>query len=568
MELELGFSLSAATQTQCLEILRDRRSDREGAPAEKLMSECGRGEWLMAAAHLAGIPLIPGIMDKRDRTLADGLDINVLRRHLCMPIKKCDGRLTIAVAEPLSQAGADYCLSAFSDCSQVQRVAVPLTEIEKGLGQSAAEAVRTTELAHKVEGAVAVTAAATIEIGSGQSGSQIIEYIEGMLERAIDARASDIHLWTEAASNGSLLRQAFRINGRITEREVVPPQTQAPLDAVLLSMVKGDRQAAGRGDILDESITVKTRTGRNIPCRYSRMPNPHGFHITIRILDKIDLDLTLGQGTLTFPDAEFLAIERFLEMNDGLGMISGATGSGKSTTLAGMLKRLAVPGEITMTVENPIETEIPNVIHQLLKDESQFVAYRRGIMRSDPDNIMIGEIRDAEVCMQAMDLAITGHLVITSIHSATAADILARCKSWGVPVYDLLRVVRLLMAQRLVDVVCKSCATRARPTDRERLLYHLPDDIREIDLIKASPEGCENCRQTGYSHRQVLAEVLSINEDLIREIRSPETLATDVERICREQYPELRSLRDQGLDLLRGQVTDIAAVRRAMNLSY
>jgi Type II secretory pathway, ATPase PulE/Tfp pilus assembly pathway, ATPase PilB len=569
MEFDLGFPMPPSVATDLIATLRSKHPRRANMTPDALERDVQRAEMQAAVASNVKIPFVQGLINHVDRGLLSSLDVNVLRKSMTIPVIQHDNRITVAVGNPFNMDGVDHCRHMFAG-STIVVVMAPIPEIERGYGAAVENTSAHDSAIESLERIDNWSDAKVFDI-SEQQHEAVIEAIRLMFEDAVSKGATDIHLWCEMGEKGARLRRAYRINGILRHHVEVPDNLVTRMDAVLMSQVGVPTEKARTGVPISARLILATSTGRKIACRYERTPAHHGYHITLRLQDQGDMDLVLGKGTLSFPEPEMLEIDRSLEASDGLIMISGATGSGKTTTLAAMLNRLAIPEELTCTVEDPVEREVRNVIHQPLK-EGGFTSMIRSLVRSDPDNIMVGEIRDGEECKATMNLAITGHLVLTTIHSVSAADILSRCRQWGVPIFDLIRTLRLLMAQRLVELVCENegCRKLDRISDREMKLYKLTDDYRDIDIVRPikGNMSCPRCGGVGYSRRTVIAEVIPFDDELCSALTNPETIAGDVERHVRERHKDLKSLKQHGLDLIKQQKTDLIAVKRVVNLAH
>ena len=261
------------------------------------------------------------------------------------------------------------------------------------------------------------------------------------------------------------------------------------------------------------------------------------------------------------------AMKSFLEAENGLFLVCGATGSGKSTTLNAMLRELNRPEDNILTLENPVEDEIAGVIHCDLKNSSEFKPMITSFMRSDPDIILMGEVRDIDSAELAIEAAITGHKVLTTIHCPRASQIIERFEQVGIERWKIAQTLKAACAQRLIKILCPSCKVQKDGVEeRERLMYNLSDDWADRPFFARSVDGCGNCNHRGYSGRSAILEIIPItpkwSDALAKGEMSPYELELEVRKAG-----VLPNLRDSGLRMVREGKTDFEAIRKMIDLT-
>jgi general secretion pathway protein E len=341
------------------------------------------------------------------------------------------------------------------------------------------------------------------------SEAPIIRLVHDLIARAVEARASDIHI--EQTDDGMLVRQ--RIDGLLQQPETIPAASSAAVVSRVKIMAR--LNIAERRLPQDGRVEANVR-GREIDLRISTMPTLKGESVVMRILDRstIALDFAaLGFGGDLL--ARFLAL---LDEPNGLLLVTGPTGSGKSTTLYTALSRLNQPFRKTFTVEDPVEYQLAGVAQVQVQPRIglDFATALRSILRQDPDVVMVGEIRDLETAEMAVQAALTGHLVLSTLHTNSAAATIARLIDMGVADYLIASTLKGILAQRLVRKLCPRCA---RPTEPSaalkacilRLDVAHPLRTRPIYGVR-EPVGCAHCRQTGFDGRTTVAELLVVDD--------------------------------------------------------
>lgn len=337
---------------------------------------------------------------------------------------------------------------------------------------------------------------------AGDDDAPIIRLINAILSQAVREEASDIHL--EPFEDRVSVR--FRIDGVLSE--VLSPKPE--LAPVLVSRLK----VMARLDIAekrlpqDGRITVRL-AGHAVDIRVSTIPSAHGERIVLRLLDQAAGQLTLEQ--LNMPAQVQERFSRALGRPHGIILVTGPTGSGKTTTLYAGLSHINQPSRNILTIEDPIEYLLPGIgqtqVNQ--KVDMTFARGLRAILRQDPDVVMVGEIRDAETADIAIQASLTGHLVLSTLHTNTAIGAIMRLKDMGVEPFLLASSIEVVMAQRLVRLLCQHCKEAYEPTESERHMLGLPAGET---VYRAG--GCDKCNQMGYRGRKGIYELVEINEHM------------------------------------------------------
>ncbi len=343
--------------------------------------------------------------------------------------------------------------------------------------------------------------------------------VSSLLAQALDERASDVHI---EPSPGNLpgedtLRVRFRIDGRLIEALRLPMRIHPSLTSRIKIMARMDIAEKRRPQ--DGRILTKY-SGREIDLRISTLPSVHGEKTVIRLLDPEQADMGLENLGCEKDDLEKL--EKLLRSPHGLILNTGPTGSGKTTTLYAMLRRLNLEQYNAIAVEDPVEYHIPSVTQVQVNERAglTFASALRSILRQDPDIILVGEIRDVETATLAVRAALTGHLVLATVHANDAASAPSRLLDMGVPSYLLASVLRGVMAQRLVRCLCPMCRSRVKISAETARRIGLPEDA---EIFEAS--GCAACSGRGYKGRSAIFQIMTVDEELAAIIARGESAA-------------------------------------------
>jgi type IV pilus assembly protein PilB len=437
---------------------------------------------------------------------------HLARESQILALSRTGTTLAVAIADPLDVLSLDH-VRALTGCTLQMWVAQP-TEIGEAIEQFYSE-LRATEHLGQILDKINLTSAVTEDqevdlaaLRQQVDDAPVVRLVNLMIAEAIDARASDIHV--EPARDRVTVR--FRIDGVL--HEVMKPPKNLQMAMISRIKVLADLDIAIRMLPQDGRLTVHL-PDREVDLRVSTLPTSHGEKVVMRLFDKSAFERRVEN--LGLEGHTLAAFSRAIRQPYGMILISGPTGSGKTTTLYSALQDIKSVHRNLVTVEDPIEYHIENVaqVHANQKVGMTFARALRAILRQDPDVIMVGEIRDAETADIAVKSALTGHLVFSTVHANDAAGTLTRLADMGVPRYLVGSAMTLVMAQRLVRRVCERCKELVLP-DQVQLAAFGSD----ADLLRGQPvphgRGCMACKQTGYSGRVALFEVLELTRDIRR----------------------------------------------------
>jgi general secretion pathway protein E len=389
------------------------------------------------------------------------------------------------------------------------------------------------------------------------AASPAVKLVNSTLYDALKQGVSDIHL--ESTPNGMVSK--YRIDGVL---DLVTTMPGVALAEQVISRIKvlSELDIAERRIPQDGSFRVEAM-GREIDLRVSIMPSIHGEDAVIRILDK--RAMVEAHGGLTLDAAGFdpdtlATLRRLVQEPYGMVLVTGPTGSGKTTTLYAALSEINHGRDKIITIEDPVEYQLPGILQIPVNDKKglSFARGLRSILRHDPDKIMVGEIRDKETAEIAVQSALTGHLVLSTVHANNVYDVFGRFHHIGVDLYSFVSALNGVIAQRLVRLNCKHCAVPYRPTDAELTDAGLNTEAVK-DYVFLKGRGCGDCRGSGYRGRKAIAEVLSMNPEIAELIVERRSVRQIIEAARRNGT---RSLYEDALSLVARGETTLEEVRR------
>lgn len=480
----------------------------------------------------------------------DGLSSHFLRHHSVLPLRLEGQQLHLAVSDPLDDF-TPHALGFAAGKTPILYVATR-AEIFSGLDRLYPE----NQPAADAEAYISATSEDDIDrLRDLASEAPVIRLVQRLITAAIDQRASDIHL--EPMEDGLSIR--FRIDGLLREVERFP----APFRSIVVSRVKimAQLDIAERRLPQDGRIRL-TLHGRDTDFRVATSPTLHGESVVLRVLDR--RDITLDFAVLGFAEQDLRKIRHALMQPHGIVLVTGPTGSGKTTTLYAALTELNSEARKILTAEDPIEYTLPRVnqVHIRPQIGHDFAHALRAFLRQDPDVIMVGEIRDTETARIAIQAALTGHLLLSTLHTNSAAAAVTRLLDMGSEEYLLASTLTLVIGQRLVRKLCQHC----------RLSYEAPDEFLPRFRLEEYPgpstlyraAGCNRCRGTGYAGRVAIAEVLEVG-DSIRDLIAVKANVHVLERAAIEAGMQTMN-QDGALKALAGLTTVEEVLRVTQNL--
>jgi type IV pilus assembly protein PilB len=379
---------------------------------------------------------------------------------------------------------------------------------------------------------------------------QIIRQVNEFISRAIMQRASDIHV----ENYDSLFRIRFRIDGKLIEQP--PPEKVKPLILISRLKIMANLDIAEKRRPQDGRIRVKNER-KTVDIRVSTMPTEFGEKVVLRILDKTAQKLSLD--SLGFSHELLLDLKKILRQPYGMILVTGPTGSGKTTTLYSALNFINHPSRNIISIEDPIEYNLTGINQTRVRPELGlgFAAILRTILRQDPNVIMVGEIRDRDTAEIAVRAALTGHLVLSTLHTNDALSTIIRMQDMGVESFLLTHSLKMVLAQRLIRKICPRCKTREQPEKGQGAENFPP--LKNLSKAYYRGKGCESCHFTGYSRRTVIAEHFIMDENLSTLILRNTSLSELRANLLKKGY---KTLQEDGLAKASSGQTSLDEVLR------
>ena len=480
-------------------------------------------------ASNAGIPFIRLSEVTFDPSITVAIPEDIVKRYRVIPVQDEGLSLTVAIADPLDFESLDTLPHVIG--RELNLVCATRQDIQDHLKQ----------FYHSTEGGGTTSDGYAVMGGDSEAGpgddAPIIRLVMQTLTEAFRLRASDIHIEPLETS----VRIRYRLDGKLVHVDTHPKKL-LPAIIARLKVMSGTMSIAEKRLPQDGRIQLKMGD-KEVDLRVSSVPSNHGESIVMRILDKTAL--LLGLPELGFFSDDQLVFEQLLGLPDGIVLVTGPTGSGKTTTLYACLNVINKPDKKIITVEDPVEYELPGINQVMVKADigMTFAAALRAMLRQAPNIIMIGEIRDAETANIAINASLTGHLVFSTLHTNDAPSAVARLADIGVKPFLIASAVRAVLAQRLVRKLCPICKAPAELTDKEMRALSL-DTSRMTDATIFGPVGCEKCRGNGFKGRMGIFELFLIDDE-VRSMINTGLTTSQLRRRARELG--MRTLREDGI---------------------
>ena len=466
-----------------------------------------------------GMPFLDLKETDVDRDLLNQFPTSAIFRHQAIPIRRENGHVQVAVSDPFDMEAIDE-LSTLGGVRIEPALACRseiLDLIKRNLGvggdtikELVAQRSDDIDLLDEIPEGMG-------ELAESAQAPSVIRLVNELLIEALDQRASDVHL--EPQEHGLIIR--FRVDGLLRVQPVPPEINHFAASIVTRLKIMSRLNIAEKRLPQDGRINVRVQ-GRDIDVRVSIIPMLHGEGVVLRLLDKQRMNFSLrGVG---MPEDIYQQFQQLISMPHGIVLVTGPTGSGKTTTLYSALSEIKSPTTKIITVEDPVEYHLAGIsqIQVHSKIGLTFAAGLRSILRHDPDVVLIGEIRDGETAASAIQASLTGHLVFSTLHTNDAPGAFTRLVDMGVEPYLVSSTVEGVLAQRLLRKLCPRC--------RKPVTYDaddLPPDFPEQDGQLYEPVGCSDCRETGYSGRTGVHELL-VNDAQIRHLCNERASAGDI----------------------------------------
>src|SRR5438552_4191765 len=492
-----------------------------------------------------------------DHALFRDIPLDLMIRYQFLPERRDDGHIAIVVGDPTDVLKLDE-LELLLGAPLKVKVASPAAireKLEKSEStqrvlDEATEGFRLQLVGEDDEGEETLT----IDSITQQESSPIIKLVDSIVFNAIQRRASDIHI--ETRDNEVVVK--YRIDGVLYE-------ALDPIDKRHHSTIISRIKVMSELDIAEKRVPQDGRfklklTGRAIDFRVSVVPTVHGEDCVIRILDKESMNKEFKNLRLDVDDEMLGTFRKFIKEPYGMVLVTGPTGSGKTTTLYAALSEIQSPDDKIITIEDPVEYQLRGIT-QIPVNEKKGLTFARGlraILRHDPDKIMVGEIRDEETAQIAVQSALTGHLVFTTVHANNVVDVLGRFLNMKVDLYNFVSALNCVLAQRLVRRICDHCKHEAKYPDSFLIESGLqPNDYRGTRFYEGA--GCLECNGTGFHGRAAISELLDLS-DRIRTMILDRRPASEIKKAAKDEG--MMFLRESALKKVTSGVTTLREINK------
>ena len=480
---------------------------------------------------------------------------NIARKFCVVPVKLVQDTLYLAMSDPLEFVAQEQVKAAS------RKKVIPMIATRQATEQAIARLYGNEGTARVIEEMKREAGSSTLDIVPVQLSQEAmdssdsaptIRFVNSLIERAFHERASDIHL--EPQESEMVVR--MRIDGLLQRLFTVPTELQSTVISRLKIM--GGMNIAEH-KIPQDGQAVMQLKGHEVDLRISSLPTVYGEKIVLRLLDKSNRNL--DKESLGIEGRDLELYNALLKNTSGVILLVGPTGSGKSTTLYAMIRDLARDEVNIVTLEDPVEYHIPGVSQCQINEKTgmTFANGLRAILRQDPDIISVGEIRDGETAGIAMRSAITGHLVMSTLHTNDAVSAVYRLRDIGVEPWLIASALRGVISQRLVRKICPHCKTAYQPSEEELALLGMPEDS-QTTFYKGV--GCPECHHTGYIGRRAAFEILMVNREVRRLVNDD---AAYDELLAAAKKNGYRTMRDSCRDLVLRGITTAEEAARTIN---
>lgn len=531
-------------------------------PKENEPPEVTAAKQLALRYRLPYVDLLPPVGESPiDYSVLAELPVDLMLRHQFVPLMKEGNKLHIAMADPSDLERLDE-LNSVLKMRIVPHVATAGAidvVLKKGdatqrVLQEAASTFKISLVKETEQGEEVLD---LDRLATDSEMSPIIKLVDTIIFNAMESRASDIHIETRDTA----VHVKYRIDGALYQK-VDPIDLKYHQTLISRIKVMSELDIAERRVPQDGRFRVRYK-GRTVDFRVSIMPTVHGEDSVIRILDKEQINeefKNLNLDVVGFAEEDIKKFRRYIAEPYGMVLVTGPTGSGKTTTLYAALNEIRNEEDKIITIEDPVEYQLHGIT-QIPVNEKKGLSFARGlrsILRHDPDKIMVGEIRDTETAQIAIQSALTGHLVFTTVHANNVIDVIGRFLNMGVEPYNFVSCLNCVLAQRLIRMLCPICKRPYHPNDDELAESGLRPDVYQNDVFYMSV-GCDACNHTGYRGRTAIHELLDLTDN-IREMIVERRPGSEVRRAAEAEG--LSSLRESALQKVFMGVSTLHEINR------
>ena len=541
-------------------VLEEHDASLAGLESAQLTAKVTKGIFMAAVAQINKMAFFPKVAEFCQSDLLERCDPTTLTRGGFTPLCLDDNRIIVAISNPWSPAADEYISMRFPEYELVKIVTLN-SEIGRAIENVSSNSGPSNDELEAIE--VEDTGEAIEDFDVTKDYDEpMAQLIATIMASAVKQKASDIHFKVEK----EWFYYSFRVDGDLGPKTEILMKLKDRLDAYLLNLMKLPAEIRNTVPGISGRFTI-SYFGRSIDIRYERHRTYRGYHITMRLLDKGHLNVALGKGSLAFDDSTLLALDKVMKIPAGIIVMSGPTGSGKSTTLNAILREINTPDVNILTLENPVEDEIAGVTHCDLRNPGEFKPMIASFMRSDPDIILMGEVRDIDSAELAIEAAVTGHKVLTTIHTPRASQIIERFEQLGIERWKIAQTLKAACAQRLIKMLCPFCKEPQNGvSEKERVIYGLDESWATRLIYNHSPDGCQECNNSGYAGRTAILEIIPITPKVSDMLSKGEITPYELEQKI-EREGILPNLRTNGIKLLIEGKTDLAAIGKMIDMS-
>ncbi len=489
--------------------------------------------------------------DEIDPNLINEIPINYAKHHQVLPVLETEDYVTVILTDPFNFDTLNDLQEIFKREIKIQ-VSPPI-KVEEAINRIYEKATKNVvdTLEHEFEENLDLEGPIDI-LDAGADEAPVIRFVNSIIFRAVKLKASDIHI--EPYEKETVYR--FRINGVMTEDLRQPIKTHSAVTSRIKVMAKLD--IAEKRLPQDGRIKIKI-AGKDVDLRLSTVPIQHGERIVMRVLEKGST--ILGLESLGFSGTVLRQMKELSNKKHGIVYVTGPTGSGKTTTLFALLDRINSPDKMIITVEDPVEYEIPGIsqIQVNSKIDLGFARALRAIVRQDPDVIMVGETRDLETATMAVEASLTGHFVLSTLHTNDAASAPNRLIDMGVQPFLIASSLSAILAQRLVQTLCEDCKKPHEVIESDLKILGLDKLPEDVTIYEAS--GCPKCNHKGYIGRTTVSELLVITDE-VKPLILSKADAGSLKKLAISQG--MRTLRQDTVNKVLKGITSIDELVRAI----